>query len=95
MPQSSANAAETGDKPYRVGYTRAIMQLITTTAELARACEHLADCDFIAVDTEFMREQTFWPVLCLIQIATPTTAIIVDPMASGIDLAPFWQLMAN
>lgn len=71
------------------------MQPITSTAELARACQALAESDFVAVDTEFMREQTFWPVLCLIQIATPTTAVIVDPLAPGIDLAPFWQLMAN
>lgn len=71
------------------------MQLITTTADLASACQDLAESEFVAVDTEFMREQTFWPVLCLIQIATPTAGLIIDPMAPGIDLAPFWQLMAN
>ena len=42
-----------------------------------------------------MREQTFWPQLCLIQIASPEEALIIDPMAPGIDLAPFWSLMAN
>lgn len=69
--------------------------MIETTAELAAACKELAKSDFITIDTEFLRETTFWPELCLIQMASPTTEVIVDPLAKGIDLAPFFELMAN
>jgi len=71
------------------------MRIATTSQDLSSACQRLSTSDFIAVDTEFMREQTFWPQLCLIQIASPEEALIIDPMASGIDLGPFWALMAN
>ncbi len=69
--------------------------VITDTATLAEACARLADHDFVTVDTEFIRETTFWPVLCLIQIASPDEALIVDPMADGIDLTPFFDLMGD
>jgi ribonuclease D len=69
--------------------------MIETTAELAAACKELAKSDFITIDTEFLRETTFWPELCLIQMASPTTEVIVDPLAKGIDLAPFFELMAD
>jgi len=69
--------------------------MIETTAELAAACKELAKSDFITIDTEFLRETTFWPELCLIQMASPTTEVIVDPLAKGIDLTPFFELMAN
>ena len=69
--------------------------MIETTADLAAACKELAKSDFITIDTEFLRETTFWPELCLIQMASPTTEVIVDPLAKGIDLAPFFELMAN
>ena len=65
------------------------MQMITTTSELTALCETLAKSDFVAVDTEFLREQTFWPQLCLIQLAGPRSRCIIDPLAPGIDLAPF------
>lgn len=71
------------------------MKLISTTSELSEACAALARHDYVAVDTEFMRETTFWPKLCLIQLAGPNDALIVDPLAPGIDLAPFYALMAN
>jgi len=72
------------------------MRLITTTEELAQACKRLARHDFVAVDTEFIREQTFWPKLCLIQMAGPEDEeALVDPLSPGIDLAPLYQLMAN
>ena len=71
------------------------MRVITTTSELAEACSVLAASDFVAVDTEFMREQTFWPHLCLIQLAGPEAELIVDPLAPDLDLAPFWALMAD
>ncbi len=71
------------------------MLVITSTQPLADACERLAKHDFVAVDTEFMREQTFWPKLCLVQLAAPGLEMIVDPMAPGIDLTPFYKLMAD
>jgi ribonuclease D len=69
--------------------------MIQTTAELEAACKELAKSEFITIDTEFLRETTFWPVLCLIQMASPTTEVIVDPLAPGIDLKSFFELMAD
>jgi ribonuclease D len=69
--------------------------MITTSDALADFCQQLAKSDFVAVDTEFMRQSTYWPQLCLIQLASPDAEAIVDPMAPGIDLAPFFQLMAD
>lgn len=71
------------------------MHLITTTDELATAVSELEKSDFVTVDTEFIRETTFWPELCLIQMAAPGVTALVDPLASGIDLAPFFALMGN
>ncbi len=79
--------------PDRV-YT-ARMKIITDTAELAATCTEFARHDYVTVDTEFLRETTFWPILCLIQIAGPEDECIVDPMADGIDLKPFFDLMAE
>ena len=70
-------------------------RVITTTAELAALCERLATADFVTVDTEFMRENTFWPRLCLIQVGGPDEARAIDPMVDGLDLAPLFALMAN
>ena len=71
------------------------MKLITTTDELAAFCKPLATTEFIAVDTEFMRERTYWPRLCLAQVAGPDEAAAIDSLAEGIDLAPLEELMAN
>ncbi|KAB0680697.1 ribonuclease D [Aureimonas leprariae] len=71
------------------------MTPITTTAELAAACRTLAEAPFVTVDTEFIRETTFWPELCLVQMASDDLAVLVDPMAEGIDLAPFFALMRD
>ena len=71
------------------------MQLITDTEALFSACSALATHDYVTVDTEFLREQTFWPQLCLIQMAGPGLEFLIDPMAETIDLEPFFQLMAN
>ena len=71
------------------------MNLITRTEDLAAACASLAAAPFIAVDTEFMREQTFWPRLCLIQIAGGDTEALIDSLAPGIDLKPFFDLMVD
>ncbi|OZA92942.1 ribonuclease D [Altererythrobacter sp. H2] len=72
-----------------------IHDLITETAPLAELCTRLAQSDFVCVDTEFMRENTFWPELCLIQIGNEEEAAAIDPMAPGIDLAPLLDLMCN
>lgn len=71
------------------------MQIIETTAALAEACETLARSEYLTIDTEFLRETTFWPELCLVQLAGPELEVIVDPLAKGLDLAPFFELMAN
>ncbi|MEO3433513.1 ribonuclease D [Inquilinus sp. CAU 1745] len=69
--------------------------LITDQAELAAFCARQASADYIAIDTEFMRESTYWPILCLVQIAGPEEAAAIDPLAPGIDLAPLFALMAD
>ncbi|MBC7313183.1 MAG: ribonuclease D [Rhizobium sp.] len=69
--------------------------MIETTAALEEACLKLAQSDFITIDTEFLRETTFWPELCLIQMASPDLEVIVDPLAKGLDLSPFFTLMAD
>jgi ribonuclease D len=69
------------------------MQPITTTGELAEACGRLARHPFITVDTEFLRETTYYPILCVIQIASSDEAVVIDAIAPGIDLAPFFELM--
>lgn len=71
------------------------MRFITTTKDLADFCQELAAKEFVAVDTEFMRETTYWPKLCLIQAASPGLEAVIDPLASGIELQPFLDLMAN
>jgi ribonuclease D len=71
------------------------MDMITTTEALAAFCARLAKHDFVTVDTEFLRETTYWPELCLIQMAGPEDEGIVDPLAKGIDLKPFFDLMAD
>ena len=71
------------------------MRLIETTQDLARICTRLGQHDFVAVDTEFIREQTYWPKLCLIQLAGPEDEALVDPLRPGISLEPFFRLMAN
>jgi ribonuclease D len=72
-----------------------IHDLITTTEALSALCERLAKSEFVAVDTEFMRENTYWPELCLVQIANTEEAAAIDPMADGIDLTPLLDLMCN
>ena len=71
------------------------MRIIDTTAGLAELCTALAQDAFVTVDTEFMRERTYWPELCLIQIAGEEHEAIIDPMAPDIDLKPFFALMAD
>jgi ribonuclease D len=72
-----------------------IHPLITDSAALAALIDRLARHPFVAVDTEFMRENTYWPELCLLQIASPEEAAAIDPMAQGIDLKPLWDLLVD
>ena len=71
------------------------MRIVSTSEDLTQAVRRLSTSEFVAVDTEFLREQTFWPQLCLIQIASPEEAMIIDPMSPGLDLKPFWELMGD
>ena len=72
-----------------------IHDLITDSASLANLCHRLSDAAFITVDTEFMRENSYWPELCLIQIADEHEAAAIDPMADGIDLKPLLDLLTD
>jgi ribonuclease D len=71
------------------------MTPITTNPALVDFCNELAKAPFIAVDTEFMRETTYWPRLCLIQAASSEISGIIDPMADGLDLEPFLDLLRD
>lgn len=76
------------------------MRTITTTEELARICAEFAENPYVTVDTEFIRERTYWSQLCLVQLARPgeddeADAVLIDPLADSLDLAPLWELMAN
>ena len=68
---------------------------ITDTARLADFCARLSSAEYVTVDTEFMRESTFWPILCLVQVAGPDEAECIDAQAPGIDLTPLYELMAD
>ena len=71
------------------------MHLISDTAALSAACDRLATHPFVTVDTEFLRETTYYPKLCLIQIASPDEAVLIDPLSPDLDLAPFFGLMVD
>jgi ribonuclease D len=71
------------------------MQLITTTTELAAACTRMAAHPFVTIDTEFLRETTYYPLLCVAQLASAEEAVVVDALAPDIDFAPFFALMAD
>jgi ribonuclease D len=71
------------------------MTVITDTDALARFCARQSDAEFVAVDTEFIRERTYWPILCLVQVAGPEEAAAIDALSPGIDLTPLLELMAD
>ncbi|MBW7911873.1 MAG: ribonuclease D, partial [Alphaproteobacteria bacterium] len=72
------------------------MTLITTTKELKTLCTRLKKSTFVTVDTEFIREKTYWPHLCLIQVCgDDEEPYAIDPLAEGIDLAPFYEVMQD
>jgi ribonuclease D len=70
-----------------------VMHPITTTADLALACERLAQHPYVTVDTEFLRETTYYPLLCVAQMASPEEAVVIDALVPDLDLAPFFALM--
>jgi ribonuclease D len=71
------------------------MIVITETEALATLCQRMSTAEFVTVDTEFMREKTYWPKLCLVQVAGPDEAAIIDALAPGLDLAPLMALMVD
>jgi len=71
------------------------MQPITTTRKLAEACARMARHPFVTVDTEFLRESTYYPKLCVAQMASTDEAVVIDALADGVDLAAFFALMAD
>jgi ribonuclease D len=71
------------------------MHPITTTVDLVQACERLARHPYVTVDTEFLRETTYYPLLCVAQMASPEEAVVVDTLAPDLDLTPFFKLMNN
>src|ERR1700683_2171327 len=72
-----------------------LLKPITTTSELAAACRRMAAHPFVTIDTEFLRETTYYPLLCIAQMASPEEAVVIDALAPGIDLAPFYSLLAD
>src|SRR5471032_1969089 len=72
-----------------------VMQPITTTEELTQVYARMARHSFVTVDTEFLRETTYYPLLCVAQIASPDEAFVIDALAPGIDLTPFFDLLTN
>jgi ribonuclease D len=91
MTAHRADITTAGADSARVG----AMHTITTTSELADACARLASHRFVTVDTEFLRETTYYPLLCVAQLACSDESIVVDALASGLDLKPLFELMAN
>jgi ribonuclease D len=73
----------------------ATMDLISTTDELTEACSRMAAQPFVTIDTEFLRETTYYPLLCVAQMASSEETVVIDTLATGLDLTPFFALMAN
>ena len=71
------------------------MSLINTTSELDELCNHLSNADFVTVDTEFHRESTYWPLLCLIQVGGPDKSYCIDTLSNDIDLTSLYKLLVN
>src|SRR5205085_3971418 len=71
------------------------MSLITDSDAVAAFCARQKGAQFVAIDTEFMRERTYWPILCVVQVAGPEEAVAIDALAEGMDLKPLLALMAD
>ncbi|MBP6012452.1 MAG: ribonuclease D [Alphaproteobacteria bacterium] len=72
-----------------------MVTVITSNGELAEACTRFASAPYVAIDTEFMRDTTYWPKLCLLQAAIPGFGVVIDPLAPGLDLAPLYDLFRS
>ena len=94
MQQSARRGIKAGAPRARIRY-HPPMRIVETTADLKDLVGELESAPYVALDTEFMRDSTYWPKLCLLQIAAPGVAAIVDPLAEGIDLAPVFPLLKN
>ena len=94
MP-SPGSIADAGFDANAIDDCLTLMTLLTTTAEVDALCRDLALEDYITIDTEFMRDRTYWPKLCLVQIAGQERFAAIDPLADGIDLQPLFDLMAD
>src|SRR5262249_47170000 len=96
---STPGGRKTTARPVGAGpnsvYSRHPMTLIAETAALAEFCSRQRLASFIAIDTEFMRDKTYWPQLCLRQIAAPQDPAAIDALAPGIDLSPLFELLAD
>ena len=75
--------------------TDLVMNIVTRTPDLVSACDRLKDVDYITVDTEFIRDNSYWPQVCLIQVASKDEAIAIDPLSQALELEPFMDLMRN
>ena len=71
------------------------MEPITTSEELAAVCARMRKHRYVTVDTEFLRETTYYPLLCVAQVATADEAVVIDALAPGIDLSPFFDLLVD
>src|SRR6476659_3933585 len=71
------------------------MTLITDSEALAAFCARQSHTEFVAIDTEFMRERTYWPIVCVVQVAGPQEAVAIDALAPGLELKPLLALMAD
>ncbi len=80
-------------RPARAAFPAPV--LLADSAELSSACDRLRNEEFVTVDTEFMREKTYWPVLCVVQLASDADVLVVDAQAPGLDLAPLAALLAD
>ncbi len=83
------------DEPSQACYGSRPMHVITNTKDLTAFCSPLKQHDFITIDTEFMRERTYWSQLCLIQVASPDSEAIIDPLAKDIDLEPLFEILRD
>ena len=83
------------DKAPQERANRASIKIITGNTALREIVDQFQRAPFLAVDTEFIRERTYYPQLCLVQISDGTTAVAIDPLAQGLELAPLWTLMRN
>ena len=94
-PRCARTGQSQSRRPAKLNRDANPVSLITTTDELAQACQRLARSPFVTVDTEFLRETTFWPILCVVQVASDDEALAIDALAPGLDLEPLLQLMAD